>query len=120
MGASSSCMSQRGCGNPGQAGGPRPQGPRTGGRSAPPALTPQRGALTPLHIAAALPGEAGVRITELLLHAVTDVDARAADQDDVHRLGKVPHLPLGGAGAGPRALRGRVASSRPHFYVACP
>ncbi|XP_015443314.1 ankyrin repeat and MYND domain-containing protein 1 [Pteropus alecto] len=70
MGTSLSCMSQRGCGNPSQ-----------------------RGSLTPLHIAAALPGEAGVKITELLLHAVTDVDARAADQDDVHRLGKLDLLP---------------------------
>ncbi|XP_036091717.1 ankyrin repeat and MYND domain-containing protein 1 isoform X8 [Rousettus aegyptiacus] len=56
-------------------------------------LPPERGSLTPLHIAAALPGEAGVKITELLLHAVTDVDARAADQDDVHRLGKLDMLP---------------------------
>uniref|UniRef100_A0A8C8YN86 Ankyrin repeat and MYND domain containing 1 n=1 Tax=Prolemur simus TaxID=1328070 RepID=A0A8C8YN86_PROSS len=46
---------------------------------------PQLGALTPLHIAAALPGEEGVRITELLLHAVTDVDAQAADQDHVYK-----------------------------------
>lgn len=28
-------------------------------------------------------------ITELLLHAVTDVDAKAADQDYVYRTGKV-------------------------------
>uniref|UniRef100_A0A2K6EGL3 MYND-type domain-containing protein n=1 Tax=Propithecus coquereli TaxID=379532 RepID=A0A2K6EGL3_PROCO len=47
-------------------------------------LPPKLGALTPLHIAAALPGEEGVRITELLLHAVTDVDAQAADQDHVY------------------------------------
>ncbi|XP_066137026.1 ankyrin repeat and MYND domain-containing protein 1 isoform X2 [Saccopteryx bilineata] len=54
---------------------------------------PQLGALTPLHIAAALPGEEGVQITELLLHAITDVDARATDQDDVHRQGKLDLLP---------------------------
>ncbi|XP_021103095.1 ankyrin repeat and MYND domain-containing protein 1 isoform X3 [Heterocephalus glaber] len=54
---------------------------------------PQLGALTPLHIAAALPGEEGVRITELLLHAITDVDAKAADQDDVYKLGKLDLLP---------------------------
>lgn len=89
-------MSRRGCGNPGCT------GPPTGGRSPPPALPLQRGSLTPLHIAAALPGEAGVKITELLLHAVTDVDARAADQDDVHRLGKVRRLPPGAGGGGGR------------------
>ncbi|ELW63517.1 Ankyrin repeat and MYND domain-containing protein 1 [Tupaia chinensis] len=47
------------------------------------------GALTPLHIAAALPGEEGVQITELLLHAITDVDAQAADQDSEYRAGKL-------------------------------
>ncbi|XP_006151982.1 ankyrin repeat and MYND domain-containing protein 1 isoform X2 [Tupaia chinensis] len=50
---------------------------------------PQLGALTPLHIAAALPGEEGVQITELLLHAITDVDAQAADQDSEYRAGKL-------------------------------
>ncbi|KAM6152751.1 ankyrin repeat and MYND domain-containing protein 1 [Erethizon dorsatum] len=54
---------------------------------------PQLGALTPLHIAAALPGEEGVRITELLLHAITDVDAKAADQDEVYKPGKLELLP---------------------------
>uniref|UniRef100_A0A2K5QB43 Ankyrin repeat and MYND domain containing 1 n=1 Tax=Cebus imitator TaxID=2715852 RepID=A0A2K5QB43_CEBIM len=54
---------------------------------------PQLGALTPLHIAAALPGEEGVRIVELLLHAITDVDAKAADEDDTYNPGKVDLLP---------------------------
>ncbi|XP_023577971.1 ankyrin repeat and MYND domain-containing protein 1 isoform X2 [Octodon degus] len=54
---------------------------------------PQLGALTPLHIAAALPGEEGVRITELLLHAITDVDAQAADQDEAYKPDKLELLP---------------------------
>ncbi|XP_005411220.1 PREDICTED: ankyrin repeat and MYND domain-containing protein 1 isoform X7 [Chinchilla lanigera] len=54
---------------------------------------PQLRALTPLHIAAALPGEEGVRITELLLHAITDVDAKAADQDELYKPGKLELLP---------------------------
>ncbi|CAO2625488.1 Ankyrin repeat and MYND domain-containing protein 1 [Lemmus lemmus] len=54
---------------------------------------PQLQSLTPLHIAASLPGEEGVKITELLLHAVTDVDAKAADQDDIYRGCKTDFLP---------------------------
>ncbi|PNJ10345.1 ANKMY1 isoform 1 [Pongo abelii] len=54
---------------------------------------PQLGTLTPLHIAAALPGEEGVRIVELLLHAITDVDAKASDEDDTYKPGKLDLLP---------------------------
>ncbi|XP_051010326.1 ankyrin repeat and MYND domain-containing protein 1 [Acomys russatus] len=54
---------------------------------------PQLQSLTPLHIAASLPGEEGVKITELLLHAVTDVDAKAADQDCIYKAGKIDLLP---------------------------
>ncbi|XP_062943051.1 ankyrin repeat and MYND domain-containing protein 1 [Cynocephalus volans] len=53
------------------------------------AFPPQLGALTPLHIAAALPGEEGVQIMELLLHAISDVDSKAADQDDVYKPSKL-------------------------------
>ncbi|XP_057359342.1 ankyrin repeat and MYND domain-containing protein 1 isoform X3 [Manis pentadactyla] len=56
-------------------------------------LPAELGSLTPLHIAAALPGEEGVQITELLLHAITDVDARAADQDDVYKWDQLDLLP---------------------------
>ncbi|KAL4841187.1 hypothetical protein H8958_022289 [Nasalis larvatus] len=49
----------------------------------------QLGTLTPLHIAAALPGEEGVQIVELLLHAITDVDAKASDKDGTYKPGKV-------------------------------
>ena len=42
---------------------------------------PQRGGLTALHIAAAIPGEEGVVITELLLNSLASPDARAAHDD---------------------------------------
>uniref|UniRef100_A0A2K5KW89 Ankyrin repeat and MYND domain containing 1 n=1 Tax=Cercocebus atys TaxID=9531 RepID=A0A2K5KW89_CERAT len=54
---------------------------------------PQLGTLTPLHIAAALPGEEGVQIVELLLHAITDVDAEASDKDGTYKSGKLDLLP---------------------------
>ncbi|XP_066565876.1 ankyrin repeat and MYND domain-containing protein 1 [Amia ocellicauda] len=53
--------------------------------------------LYPLHIAAALPGKEGVKITELLLHAAANPDVRAQDAEDVFSLDKVSssHPPLG-------------------------
>ncbi|KAM8789021.1 ankyrin repeat and MYND domain-containing protein 1 [Rhynchonycteris naso] len=89
---------------------------------------PQLGALTPLHIAAALPGEEGVKITELLLHAITDVDARATDQDTVYRQGKLDLLPsslkLSNEAGPPRAYYGTHTSvpdegGRTPLHVAC-
>ncbi|KAL6036751.1 hypothetical protein STEG23_014985, partial [Scotinomys teguina] len=53
---------------------------------------PQLQSLTPLHIAASLPGEEGVKITELLLNTVPDVDAKAADQDYIYKADKIDYL----------------------------
>uniref|UniRef100_A0A3Q2E2D9 Ankyrin repeat and MYND domain containing 1 n=1 Tax=Cyprinodon variegatus TaxID=28743 RepID=A0A3Q2E2D9_CYPVA len=38
----------------------------------------------PLHAAAALPGSKGPEVTELLLHAITNPDAQACDQDEIY------------------------------------
>uniref|UniRef100_A0A3P9CFN5 Ankyrin repeat and MYND domain-containing protein 1 n=1 Tax=Maylandia zebra TaxID=106582 RepID=A0A3P9CFN5_9CICH len=70
-------------------------------------LPPERKGLYPLHVAAALPGPAGPRITQLLLHAITDPDVRACDQDEIYEPDKIstkatetlttsPHLKEGG------------------------
>ncbi|XP_053454311.1 ankyrin repeat and MYND domain-containing protein 1 isoform X3 [Nycticebus coucang] len=87
------------------------------------------GALTPLHIAAALPGEEGVKITELLLHAITDVDAKAADQDHIYKPGKLDLLSstmkLGNEPGPPSAYYSVPQSSVPEeggrtaLHVAC-
>ncbi|XP_068175566.1 ankyrin repeat and MYND domain-containing protein 1 [Antennarius striatus] len=49
-------------------------------------LPPEKNGLYPLHVAAALLGPAGPRVTELLLHAITDPDARACDQNQIYEL----------------------------------
>lgn len=41
----------------------------------------QKGGLAPLHIAAAIPGEEGVQITELLLEVGANPDVMAAEDD---------------------------------------
>ncbi|XP_041695309.1 ankyrin repeat and MYND domain-containing protein 1 isoform X4 [Coregonus clupeaformis] len=48
----------------------------------------------PLHIAAALPGAEGPKITELLLHAVADPDVTAQDAYEVFKLDKVSRNPV--------------------------
>ncbi|CAJ1061145.1 ankyrin repeat and MYND domain-containing protein 1 isoform X1 [Xyrichtys novacula] len=52
-------------------------------------LPPVQRSLYPLHVAAALPGPAGPKITELLLNALADPDAQACDQDEIFELDKV-------------------------------
>ncbi|GFR59996.1 ankyrin repeat and MYND domain-containing protein 1 [Elysia marginata] len=44
-------------------------------------LSQEKGGLYPVHIAAAIPGEEGVQITELLLDALADPNARAHEDD---------------------------------------
>ncbi|KAM4771164.1 ankyrin repeat and MYND domain-containing protein 1 [Rhinophrynus dorsalis] len=60
-------------------------------------LTTKHGTITPLHLAVALPGVEGVRITELLLHAAADPDARAGDGDDIYKpdMGEIPASVVG-------------------------
>ncbi|KAK2171203.1 hypothetical protein NP493_1089g00009 [Ridgeia piscesae] len=44
-------------------------------------LPKEKGGLTPLHIAAAIPGEEGVKITQLLLDSLANPDERATEDD---------------------------------------
>ncbi|XP_032381753.1 ankyrin repeat and MYND domain-containing protein 1 isoform X2 [Etheostoma spectabile] len=52
-------------------------------------LPPEQKGLYPLHVAAALPGPAGPIITELLLHSVTDPDAKASNQNEIYEPDKI-------------------------------
>ncbi|XP_061680615.1 ankyrin repeat and MYND domain-containing protein 1-like isoform X3 [Syngnathoides biaculeatus] len=52
-------------------------------------LSPEWKGIYPLHVAAALPGPEGPKITELLLHALSDPDAQACDWDEIYEPDKV-------------------------------
>ncbi|XP_077390087.1 ankyrin repeat and MYND domain-containing protein 1-like isoform X2 [Festucalex cinctus] len=52
-------------------------------------LSLERKGLYPLHVAAALPGPESPKIIELLLHALSDPDARASDHNEIYELDKV-------------------------------
>ncbi|XP_029002499.1 ankyrin repeat and MYND domain-containing protein 1-like isoform X2 [Betta splendens] len=76
-----------------------------------------RKGLRPLHIAASLPGPAGPRITELLLHALADPDAQACDQDELYGADQIllkPEEPLDDNGSPDVTAGGRTA-----LHVAC-
>ncbi|XP_061884567.1 ankyrin repeat and MYND domain-containing protein 1-like isoform X2 [Entelurus aequoreus] len=80
-------------------------------------LPPERKGLYPLHVAAALPGPEGPKITELLLHALSDPDARAGDHDEMYQPDKVSRmakLPLR-TSEKPRLLEG----GRTALHMAC-
>lgn len=50
--------------------------------------------LSPLHIAASIPGEEGVQITEYLLSSALDLDARAEDGNEVYGPDEVSFSPI--------------------------
>ncbi|XP_046883095.1 ankyrin repeat and MYND domain-containing protein 1 [Hypomesus transpacificus] len=75
------------------------------------ALPSEQNGLYPLHIAAALPGAEGPRITELLLHAVANPDVRAQDEHEVFHLDKNTVEPL--AGFGNKSV---ISSSLPSYF----
>ncbi|NXN74095.1 ANKY1 protein, partial [Himantopus himantopus] len=55
-------------------------------------LPSKLGGLTPLHIAASIPGEEGVQITQYLLHSAPDINARAEDGNEIYGPDKVSNL----------------------------
>ncbi|XP_077464234.1 ankyrin repeat and MYND domain-containing protein 1-like isoform X5 [Stigmatopora argus] len=48
-------------------------------------LSPERKGFYPLHVAASLPGPEGPKITELLLHGLSDPDEQACDRDEIYK-----------------------------------
>ncbi|XP_030362590.1 ankyrin repeat and MYND domain-containing protein 1-like isoform X2 [Strigops habroptila] len=53
-------------------------------------LPSKLGGLTPLHIAASIPGQEGVQITQYLLHSAPDLNARAEDGNEIYGPDKIP------------------------------
>ncbi|XP_047443417.1 ankyrin repeat and MYND domain-containing protein 1 isoform X2 [Mugil cephalus] len=71
--------------------------------------------LYPLHVAAAVPGPAGPRITELLLHTIIDTDARACDQDEIYEPERMKVSEAPRTSEDPRLKEG----GRTALHVAC-
>ncbi|XP_010184264.1 PREDICTED: ankyrin repeat and MYND domain-containing protein 1, partial [Mesitornis unicolor] len=63
-------------------------------------LPSKLGGLTPLHIAASIPGKEGVQITQYLLHSALDLNARAEDGNEIYEwpFNDTGQLPSDGVG----------------------
>ncbi|XP_041862216.1 ankyrin repeat and MYND domain-containing protein 1 isoform X2 [Melanotaenia boesemani] len=80
-------------------------------------LSKEKKSLYPLHVAAALPGPAGLRMTELLLHTAIDPDAQACDQNEVYEPDKISML--NNETLNPDATPHRKEGGRTALHIAC-